>query len=133
MPTFKQISCSIELGPSNTKLKEYDKRYKDGIVEMFVAVPEIEVPFHIRIQSHGYIAPGLAAFVYMDGDYQMNRNRRDLPLPGPGVTPTDYQIDFCMRQKEEKTTKGLFVGRDWTFSSLDKGQLPLSLEKLATN
>ncbi|KAK0933350.1 hypothetical protein LTS01_026176, partial [Friedmanniomyces endolithicus] len=58
----------------------------------------------------GYIAPGLAAFVFMDGQYQCNRNRLRLKLPEDGVDPSQYEIDFYMRQKEEKAADGRFVG-----------------------
>ncbi|KAK3117935.1 hypothetical protein LTR53_000227 [Teratosphaeriaceae sp. CCFEE 6253] len=119
MPTLKQVSCSIELGPRGTKLKEYGARYSDGGVETFVAVPETKIPFHIHLETKGYIAPGLAAFVFMDGQYQCNRNRLRLKLPEDGVDPSQYEIDFYMRQKEEKAADGRFVGREWTFAELN--------------
>lgn len=122
MPTLKQINCSIELGPSNTKLKEYGARYSDGHVETFVAVPDTDIPFTVHLKSEGYIAPGLAFFVFMDGEYQCNRNRVCLKLPGEGVQPQDYETEFRVRQKEEKTSFGTFVVRDWTFAKLNRGE-----------
>ncbi|TKA70033.1 hypothetical protein B0A55_09078 [Friedmanniomyces simplex] len=119
MPTLKQINCSIELGSSNAKMKEYGARYSDGAVETFIAVPETKMPFYIHLQTKGYIAPGLAAFVFMDGQYQCNRNRLRLRLPEDGVDPSQYEIDFFMRQKEEKAADGRFVGREWTFTQLN--------------
>ncbi|KAK0286181.1 hypothetical protein LTR35_004615 [Friedmanniomyces endolithicus] len=119
MPTLKQINCSIELGSSNAKLKEYGARYSDGAVETFIAVPDIKMPFYIHLETKGYIAPGLAAFVFMDGQYQCNRNRLGLKLPVDGGDPSQYEIDFYMRQKEEKGADGRFVGREWTFAQLN--------------
>ncbi|KAK0985293.1 hypothetical protein LTS01_010326 [Friedmanniomyces endolithicus] len=119
MPTLKQINCSIELGSSNAKLKEYGARYSDGAVETFIAVPDTKMPFYIHLETKGYIAPGLAAFVFMDGQYQCNRNRLGLKLPVAGVDSSQYEIDFYMRQKEEKGADGRFVGREWTFAQLN--------------
>ncbi|KAK3627891.1 hypothetical protein LTR56_003881 [Elasticomyces elasticus] len=119
MPTLKQITCSIELGSSNAKLKEYGARYSDGAVETFVAIPETGVPFVIHIESKGYIAPGLAVFVFIDGKYQSNRNKLGLKMPGDDVDPKRYEVDFMMRQKEEKGADGRFVGREWSFVELN--------------
>lgn len=121
MPTLKQITCSIQLGPSDTKLKEYGHRFTDGGVEAFVAVPDTKIPFNVRVTSSGYIAPGLAAYVFMDGQYQCNRNRQRLQLPAPGMSARDYEVDFRLRQKEEKTAEGTFVAREWTFAELRTG------------
>lgn len=129
MPTLKQINCSIELGPSNTKLKEYGARYSDGHVESFVAVPESDVPFSIHLQSEGYIAPGIAFFVFTDGEYQCNRNRIGLKLPLEDIQPGDYETEFRVRQKEEKTSFGTFVVRDWTFAKLNKGTLITTIDQ----
>ena len=119
MPKLKQITCSIELGQSRTKLREYGARYSDGAVETFIAVPETHVPFCVRVQSDGYIAPGLAVFVFMDGQYQCNRNKLKLSIPTDNMPKNQYEVDFCLRQKEEKTASGTFVGRDWSFAQLD--------------
>ncbi|KAI6907241.1 hypothetical protein KC318_g4979 [Hortaea werneckii] len=119
MPKLKQLVCSIELGQSRTPLQEYGARYSDGAVESFVAVPDTKIPFCIRLKSEGYIAPGLAAFVFMDGQYQCNRNKLQLRMPDDGVPESDYEIVFCLRQKEEKTAGGTFVGRQWSFAELN--------------
>ncbi|RMY20912.1 hypothetical protein D0867_03674 [Hortaea werneckii] len=119
MPKLKQLVCSIELGQNRTPLQEYGARYSDGAVESFVAVPDTKIPFCIRLKSEGYIAPGLAAFVFMDGQYQCNRNKLQLRMPDDGVPESNYEIDFCLRQKEEKTASGTFVGRQWSFAELN--------------
>ena len=121
MPELKQIEVSLELGTSNTKLKEYGARYSDGHVETFVAVPETDMPFSIHITTKHYIAPGIAFFVFMDGEYQCNRNRIGLRLPADGVDPNEYETEFRMRQKEEKNSAGTFVAREWSFAKLNTG------------
>ncbi|KAK4896452.1 hypothetical protein LTR27_005666 [Elasticomyces elasticus] len=55
------ITCSIELGSSNAKLKEYGARYSGGAVETFIAIAEAGVPFVIHIESKRYIALHLPA------------------------------------------------------------------------
>jgi hypothetical protein len=122
MPTLKQITCSLELGTNGPSLKEYGARYSDGLVETFVAVPDTKIPFSIRLKSKGYIAPGLAAFIFVDGQYHSNRNRIGLKMPGEGVGPRESEIDFTLRQKEEKTASGRFVGREWSFAELNIGE-----------
>lgn len=122
MPKLKQIKCSVELGQSRTPLKEYGARYSDGVVETFVAVPETNMSFSIHVQSEGYIAPGLAVFVFIDGQYHCNRNKLGLVIPEDWTPRTQYEVDFCMRQKEEKTVSGKFVGREWSFAELSTGQ-----------
>ena len=127
MPKLNQINCSIELGSSNTKLKEYGSRYKDGYVETFINVPDTDVTFTIHVKTEGYIAPGIAIFVFMDGVPQCNRNRIGLKFPGDGVEPREYEVELRLRQKEEKTSSGTFVVREWTFKKLNRGKSPLPL------
>lgn len=122
MPRLKQLSCSVELFPSGTKLKEYGTKYTDGNVETFIAIPQVTSPFAIHLVQDGYIAPGMAMFVFMDGSYQCNRNRRDLKIPGDGIRPIETEVDFRVYQKEEKSAvDGKFVGRDWTFGEIRTG------------
>lgn len=122
MPKLKQVKCNIALGPGEVALKEYGARYSDGVVECFLPVPETNIPFSIHVQSEGYIAPGLAVFVFMDGNYQCNRNKLGLCMPDRGVARDQYEVDFCLRQKEEKTATGAFVGREWSFAELNTGK-----------
>ncbi len=127
MPKLRQIECSIELGSANIKLKEYDTLYNDGYVDTFVPVPETDINFTIHIKSSGYIAPGLAFFVFMDGEYQCNRNYLNLKLPGPGVTPRGYELDVRLRQKEQQHGDETFITRDWIFTKLQKGAFALDV------
>lgn len=121
MPHLKQLTCSIELTPTNTKLEEYGTTYGDGHVSTYIAVPTHQRTFNIHLTSDGYIAPGLAMFVYIDGAYQCNRNRRGLLEPGEGVPNEGSQVEFRVRQKEERQADGGFVGRDWSFHALNTG------------
>ena len=124
MPQLKQIEASVEQGTSNTKLKEYGARYSDGHVETFIAVPDTDMPFSIHISTQGYIAPGISVFVFMDGQYQCNRNKIGFKLPGDGVQPHEYEAEFRMRQKEDKTGGGVFLAREWSFAKLNTGNPP---------
>ena len=93
----------------------------DGLVETFIAVPLIPTPFSIRLQSDGYIAPGLSMFVYIDGEYQCNRGRNNLKIPNE-LTPKHHtNIDFVVRQKEEALAGGQFLGKQWRFEELPGG------------
>ena len=124
MPVCKQIHAHIEVGPSNTRIKEYGHRNNDGHVECFIAVPDTDMPFTINLWTEGYIAPGLAVWVFMDGKYQSNRNKINMQLPVDDVSPSQYEANFRFRQKEEKMSDGSFVAREWTFAELKGGKLP---------
>ncbi|KKY19353.1 putative zinc finger zz-type protein [Diplodia seriata] len=118
MPTLKQLTCTLEKEPSRSPLKEFSTNYSDGFVETYVAVPIERTGFGIHLKSSGYIAPGLAMFVYIDGVYQCNRHRQNL-IPPDGTVPSDfYETNFRVLQKEEKTGKGQFIGRAWSFDGL---------------
>lgn len=119
MPELNQVTCSIELGRTNRKLRKYGTTYGNKQVQCYTAVPNEEVNFSIRLTSKGYIAPGLAMFVFVDGQYQCNRNRAGLRLPDGGTSPRDYEVDFRVRQKEEQQPNDKFIGRDWSFASLN--------------
>lgn len=121
MPTLKHLTCSLEWAGSKTPLREYRTAYCDGRVETFVAIPSIPTAFSVRLRSHGYIAPGLAMFVYVDGDYQCNRNRRNLKIPD-GTTPRkDTEINFNVRQKEDMLVDGTFIAKEWRFEKVKTG------------
>ncbi|KAI9656938.1 MAG: hypothetical protein M1831_004486 [Alyxoria varia] len=119
MPTLKQLHCNIEHGSSNSKLPEFCTSYGDGFVETYVHVPSKPVPFSIHLTSEGYIASGLAMFVFIDGVAQCNRNRVGLIPPGKDTTRMDTQISFRVRQKEDRTNDDHFIGREWTFQNLN--------------
>lgn len=126
MPSLKQLNCSIELGNANVKLEEYGTVYSDGYVGTIVSVPEEEINFTIHLTSDGYIAPGIAMFVYIDGQYQCNRNRRGLIVPEEQTPPELFQVDLRVRQKETKQADTTFHGRAWSFHALNTGKHCLS-------
>lgn len=64
MPTLRQLTCNVEWAGSRLPLQEYHTIYADGYVETLIAVPVTPTPFFVHLRSHGYIAPGLAMFVY---------------------------------------------------------------------
>lgn len=123
MPTLKQLTCHVEWSSSNLPLAEYNTTYADGFVSTYIAIPSTPTPFSIHLTSHGYIAPGLAMFVYMDGVYQVNRNRRNLEIPGEGTKRSHTEVDFRVRQKEELLWDGSFEGKEWRFEKANIGKL----------
>ncbi len=133
MPTLKQLTCNVEWSGSNLPLHEYQTIYADGFVETYVAVPPVSTPFSIHLRSHGYIAPGLAMFVYMDGEYQCNRNRSNLKIPSEARTRKQTEIDFHVRQKEELMPDGSFRGKQWKFVSMRTDDANKSFETLYHN
>ncbi|KAK2878127.1 hypothetical protein FQN49_001126 [Arthroderma sp. PD_2] len=125
MPTLKQLTCRVEWANCSVPFKEYGVAYGDGSVECFIPIQPASTPFSIRLTSSGYIAPGLAMFVYMDGIYQCNRNRVNLiskKKTGNGKK-TARDVDFCVRQKEERLLDGTWIGRPWRFEPLQIVQL----------
>ncbi|EGC43446.1 conserved hypothetical protein [Histoplasma capsulatum var. duboisii H88] len=118
MPTLKQLSCQIEWAGSNVPFKEYGTVYGDGYVECYIAIPNSSTPFSINLRSDGYIAAGLAMFVLMDGVYQCNRNRDDLRQMGKSSDATTKfrDVNFRVRQREERLPNGGWVGRPWRFA-----------------
>ncbi|EDN04009.1 predicted protein [Histoplasma mississippiense (nom. inval.)] len=92
------LSCQIEWAGSNVPFKEYGTVYGDG--------------------SDGYIAAGLAMFVLMDGVYQCNRNRDDLRqmAKSSDATTKFRDVNFRVRQREERLPNGGWIGRPWRFA-----------------
>lgn len=121
MPTLKQLTCTIKWANSQAALKEYNTAYSDGFVQTYVAIPPVSTNFIVHLKSNGYIAPGLAMFVYMDGEYQCNRNRRNLKLPDGKMSPKYTEVDFRVRQKEDKLADGSYIGKEWRFEKLNIG------------
>ncbi|KAL1393760.1 hypothetical protein HDK64DRAFT_315352 [Phyllosticta capitalensis] len=119
MPRLKDIKCSIELPPENEPLPEYHSVYTDGLVETYVAIPQEPRAFNIHVTSEGFIARGLAVFVFIDGVYQCMRFRGDLVEEDYGSQPQDTEVDFRFRQKEEKVKDDRFIAREWRFDKLN--------------
>jgi len=115
MPTLKQLRCEIEWGSTQTPFPEYGTTYGDGVVETYIAVPDHSQPFAIHLRSNKYIAEGLAMLIFMDGDYQCNRNRLNLVHPEPGSPENVTKISLRVRQKEKALGDGTYIGRAWRF------------------
>ena len=122
MPVLKQLTCHVEWTGSNLPLQEFGTAYSDGFVHTYVPIPSVSTAFSIHLTSKGYIAPGLAMFVYMDGAYQCNRNQHGLKLPSETLNGSACEIDFRVRQKEQKTDDGTWLGEEWRFEKLDTGR-----------
>lgn len=123
MPNLKHLTCTVEWSGSAVPLQEFQTAYGDGYVQTYVAVPPIPTPFSIHLRSNGYIAPGLAMYVYIDGEYQCNRFRQNLRIPDGTTTRRQTEVDFHVRQKEEMLEDGTFEGKQWKFENLNIGKL----------
>ena len=119
MPSLKQLTCNLEWAGTGIPLSEYHTVYLDGHVQTYIAIPELPTPFSVHLTSDGFIAPGLAMFVFMDGEYQCNRNRTGLIMPNKVSSRMNTEIDFRVRQKEAVLPDGSFSGKQWRFEKLN--------------
>ncbi len=62
--------------------------------------------------------------IFMDGDYQCNRNRLGLQSPKPGVPQNMTEIDLRVRQRERALGSGNYLGRGWRFDKHNLGEWP---------
>lgn len=126
MPSLKGLGCSIELGHPAHALQEYGTAYGDGFVETFIAVPSEPQKFSVHLMSNMYIAEGLAMYVFIDGVYQCNRNRRGLEDRQGTGKPLGSKtlVNFTVRQKEERQQDGEMIAREWGFEKLNTGKSP---------
>jgi hypothetical protein len=127
MPSLKDLQCFIELPGTDKRLQEFGTTYNDGCVETFVAVPSGLQPFAIRLFSSGFIAPGLAMYVFIDGVYQCNRNRQNLKFRKS--SDRKALIDFRVRQKEEKQKDGTTIAHEWSFGKPNIGKVHIPSRK----
>ena len=129
MPSLNRLECTLEAAPAGTAFTEYLTTYHNSVVETYIAVPPASSSnsFNIRLKSTGYVAPGLAAFVFIDGVYQCNRNRTHLQLPAEGIPRSQIEVDFRLRQKEERSADGgSMIGKAWSFEKLNVGEFTRS-------
>jgi hypothetical protein len=122
MPTLRQLKCEIEWGATGQPFAEYGTTYGDGVVETYIAIPEQPQSFAVRLRSRNYIAEGLSMLVFMDGDYQCNRNRLNLKPPSPELPPLMTEIDIRVRQREKPLGGGNYLGREWRFDKHNIGE-----------
>lgn len=121
MPPLRQLICQVEWPGTGLKFEEYGVVYGDGIVESYIAVPDKPQPFTLHLWSKAYIAEGLAMLVYIDGEYQCNRNRLNLRSEKKGQSKDQTIVNFRLRQKEKTIGDGTFIGRDWRFDCHNTG------------
>ena len=128
MPKLKQLSCSVEHSPSDEEFAEYQTTYSDGYVQTFIAIPDRPTSFSIHLQSDGYIAPGLAMFVYVSAtprpyprpSISSNVTRRDevlTPSLACSLLTCPIQIDGvyqCNRNRQNLRFPDLNTPKEWT-------------------
>ncbi len=125
MPRLKDIICHLEWNsPKHIPFEEYKTTYRDGSVQCYIAIPLTPTSFVIHLKSSGFIAPGLAMFVFIDSEYQCNRNRSNLLMPAEGVDEHDSEVDFRVRQKEYSCQDGTWKAKQWQFRKVTGGKPP---------
>jgi hypothetical protein len=83
MPTLNHITCTVHLATAlDGPAPEYATTYGDGTVSTHIAIPQHRSWFEIHLDSDGYVAPGLAAFVYVDGTYAGNKDTAGFAVGG---------------------------------------------------
>lgn len=122
MPVLKDLVCHVQWPESGSPFPEYGTQYGDGIVETYIAIPSHPQTFQIRLTSRKFIFEGLAMLVFIDGEYQCNRNRTNLQPPKPDAARHHTEIDFLVRQKEKPLGEGSYLGREWRFDSYNLGR-----------
>jgi hypothetical protein len=123
MPTSNHVSCTVRLANSfDEPVPEYATTYSDCAVSTYIAIPQHRIWFEIHLDSDGYIAPGLAAFVYIDGNYVGNKNT-------VGFTPgIEHQLHLVFDGFEELSDGGENVTkRNWWFEEFNVGKYSLVL------
>jgi hypothetical protein len=117
MPSLGYLTCNVLLAKDSTPFTEYATKYYDSAVETYIAVPDEPSKFYISIRSSTFIASGLAAFVFIDGKYQANRNHR-------GFTERNHvKYDVMFTGAESKDILGRDVVSVWWFDSITFGKL----------
>ncbi|OQV01619.1 hypothetical protein CLAIMM_06944 isoform 1 [Cladophialophora immunda] len=130
MPTLKDLVCHVQWADTGSAFPEYGTVYGDGVVETYIAIPSHPQAFTIRLTSRKFIYRGLAMVVFIDGNYQCNRNRVNLQPAKDDVPEIRTNIDFLVRQKEKPLGDGTYMGREWRFDDCNLvSQLPEGVDK----
>jgi hypothetical protein len=118
MPTLNHITCTVQLANAlDDSVPEYATAYGNGIVSAYIAVPQHRTWFEIHLESDGYVAPGLAAFVYVDGTYVGNKNTVSLSQT------EEHQLQLVFDGFEELSDDGGNVTRrGWWFEEFIVGE-----------
>ncbi|PNS18519.1 Ataxin-2 [Sphaceloma murrayae] len=119
MPELNGMKCTIDMGQNNESLQEYSTTYGNQKVDCLICVPYNDQHFSVHLTTTAFVASGLAAFVYIDGKYQANRNCTGLIVPDAPNSCSGHEVDFRFRQREEVDGSGKFlIGREWSFKAL---------------
>lgn len=78
MPELNHLACTVRLGATRAPFTEYNLQYSNKHASCYICVADYETNISVSLKSSGYIGPGLAAFVFIDGQYQANRNKTGL-------------------------------------------------------
>ena len=133
MRSLKDLICHVQWADTGSPFPEYGTIYGDGLVESYLAIPPHPQVFTISLKSRMFISEGLAMIVFIDGQYQCNRNRVNLqPLqPGKDESPTSKStINFLLRQKEKPLGDGTYMGREWRFDDCNLGECPFGVLRI---
>jgi len=118
MPVLGQLDCSVRV--YDARLNEYGTKYDKHAAQTYVAIPDVSTPFSISLKAKEYIAPGLSAYVYIDGVYQCNNAQGHYD---PKKNP---RAEFRFLRKEELVSDGKntgkFIGREWRFEKFNIGE-----------
>lgn len=126
MPQLKHLACTVQWADTGAPFQEYGTVYGDGIVETFIVVPDEPQPFNIHLKSLNFICEGLATVVFIDGNYQANRNRVNLKPFAKNTPRGRTEVDFLLRQKEKPIGDGVYMGREWRFDNHNIGKMQIS-------
>ena len=118
MPTLNHVTSTVRLANAlDEPVPEYATAYSDRAVSAYIAIPQHRSWFEIHLDSDGYVAPGLAAFVYVDGTYAGNKN-------AVGFAPRRAN---CLRLvfdgfEELAEDGGSVTKRNWWFEEFNIGE-----------
>ncbi|EXJ54824.1 hypothetical protein A1O7_10165 [Cladophialophora yegresii CBS 114405] len=130
MPALKDLVCHVQWADTGSSFPEYGTVYGDGLVETYIAVPAHPRVFTIRLTSRKFIYEGLSMVVFIDGQYQCNRNRVNLQPETKDLPENRSKVDFLLRQKEKPLGDGAYMGREWRFDDCNLvSQMPEKAEK----
>jgi hypothetical protein len=115
MPSLGDLECHLELEPPGIKFSEYRAQYLNSAVETYVAIPEHPTAFSIVLDVLGYISPGLSVYVFIDGVFQVCKNK------STGSRCAKKTTQFRFNQKEQHISKDRVIARDWRFEKFNIG------------
>lgn len=121
MPSLKDLVCVVQWANTGSPFPEYGTQYGDGVVETYIAIPSHPQAFTIRLTSRKFICEGISMVVFIDGNYQCNRNRVNLQPYKKNLPKNRYEVDFIVRQKEKPMGDGTYMGREWRFDDHNIG------------